>query len=87
MKDAYEVLHQKEADLERIRREIESLTITASLLAEDDLSFFEPDRALEAQNKKPVKKTIPPHPQATGTEGKASIAPRATFWSAFKRRL
>jgi hypothetical protein len=86
MKDAYQVLYQKEADLERVRREIESLTITASLLAEDDLSFFEPDKAPESQRKRPVKTTIASHPEATGTDGKPSIAPRGTFWSAFRRK-
>jgi hypothetical protein len=42
MKNAYEVLYQKEADLARVRREVESLTIAASLLADDDLSFVPP---------------------------------------------
>ena len=38
MKDAYELLHQKEADLARVRKEIESLNIVAPLLAEDRTS-------------------------------------------------
>jgi hypothetical protein len=35
MKDAYEVLQQKEADLARVRHEIESLQVVASLLSVD----------------------------------------------------
>jgi hypothetical protein len=35
MKDAYEVLKQKEADLSRVRREVESLRIVAPLLLDD----------------------------------------------------
>ena len=36
MKDAYLVLEQKEADLARVRQEIESLRIVASLLEKTD---------------------------------------------------
>jgi hypothetical protein len=35
MKDAYEVLQQKEADLARVRKETESLRLVAPLLCED----------------------------------------------------
>ena len=50
MKDAYDVLKQKEADLARVRHEVESLRIVGPLLADDldsdqsdktDLSFAE----------------------------------------------
>jgi hypothetical protein len=42
MKDAYAVLEQKEADLARVRQEIESLKIVASLLEKtDDLPDLE----------------------------------------------
>jgi hypothetical protein len=42
MKDAYAVLEQKEADLARVRLEIESLRIVASLLEKtDDLPDLE----------------------------------------------
>jgi hypothetical protein len=42
MKDAYAVLEQKEADLARVRQEIESLRIVASLLEKtDDLPDLE----------------------------------------------
>lgn len=36
MKNAYEVLHQKEAELAQIRKQVESLHIAATLLAEND---------------------------------------------------
>jgi hypothetical protein len=35
MKNAYEVLQQKETDLARVRHEIESLWIVASLLSDE----------------------------------------------------
>jgi hypothetical protein len=35
MKNAYEVLQQKETDLARVRHEIESLRIVASLLSDE----------------------------------------------------
>jgi hypothetical protein len=38
MKDAYEHLHQKESDLARVRKEVESLNIVAPLLADDRTS-------------------------------------------------
>lgn len=36
MKDAKEVLHQKEAELARVRKEVESLNLVVRLLADDD---------------------------------------------------
>ena len=38
MKDAYEVLQQKQTDLARVRKEIDSLNIVARLLSDDDTS-------------------------------------------------
>jgi hypothetical protein len=35
MKDAYELLQQKQAELARVRKEIESLNIVAPLLSDD----------------------------------------------------
>ena len=36
MKDAYKVLHQKEAELASVRKEVESLNLVVRLLADDD---------------------------------------------------
>ena len=58
MKDVFDVLHQKQADLARVRLEVDSLRIAAPLLAEDD-----------AENKKPVQTTSSLFAEATGTGG------------------
>jgi hypothetical protein len=79
MRDAYELLYQKEADLNRLRREIESLTIVAPLLAEDNVSFYAPD----GQKKKPAEKAISSLPES---RSQTPVAPRARFWTGLKRR-
>ena len=38
MKDAYELLRQKQAELARVRKEIESLNIVAPLLSDERIS-------------------------------------------------
>jgi hypothetical protein len=88
MKDAYEVLYQKEADLARVRQEIESLTIVASMLAEDDLGFLDPDRGPDAQNKKRPQKAVSLRSDAgpTETDSRSPIAQRIGFWGSLKRR-
>ena len=43
MRDAYDVLKQKKADLARVRHEVESLRIVASLLL-DDLNSGQSDK-------------------------------------------
>jgi hypothetical protein len=82
MKNAYEVLYHKEAALARVRREIESLTITAQLLADDALSFVSPDSASDEQNRKPSQKAVSAQPVAapTGTDGEPFVWPRTGFW-------
>jgi hypothetical protein len=86
MKNAYEVLYQKEADLVRVRREIESLTIVASMLGDGDISFFDPSKAPDGQNRKPAEKAIlsSSDTQATGTG--PLIARRQGFWGSLKRK-
>jgi hypothetical protein len=88
MKNAYEVLYQREADLTRVRREIESLTIAASLLADDESSFFDPGMGPEGQNKKRAEKVISPPSgsEATGTDSRSAIPRRPGFWGSLKRR-
>jgi hypothetical protein len=53
MKDPKQVLQQKEAELARVRKEIDSLNTVAPLLAEDDrTSPDDPPRIRERSNKK-----------------------------------
>jgi hypothetical protein len=83
MKNAYEVLYQKEADLARVRREIESLTLAAPLLADDVLSFVYPETAPSEQNRKSPQKAVSPQPvetEPTGTDGEPFVWPRPGFW-------
>ena len=84
MKDAYEVLYQKEADVARLRREIESLTVAARLLAEDDLTFVYPGKAPDEQKRKPSQKEVSPEP--TGTDGGNLVRPRSGFWGSLTHR-
>jgi hypothetical protein len=86
MKDAYELLQQKETDLARVRHEIDSLRIVAPLLS-DDLAFEESTN-FEEPTKKPARsaeETLNSDPEkATGTEGLfSSINParRSRFWN------
>jgi predicted phosphoribosyltransferase len=83
MKDAYEILHEKEADLARVRREIDSLTIAASLLVDDGISNG--NGATVAQEKKSVRSVTSPEPVASA-EAQAFVWPRSGFWSALKLR-
>jgi hypothetical protein len=64
MKDVYEVLHQKEADLARVRREIESLHLVASLLS-DDLTSEEQTKKKESSAEKTWDRG--PGPMGSGT--------------------
>jgi len=90
MKDAYEVLYQKEADLARVHEEIESLKVVASLLAEE-LAFDNPSQSLDGQNKKPsssaeMATSSQPNSEATGTLGAFSVGRRPRFWNPLRRR-
>ena len=84
MKDAYEVLYQKEAELARVRKQIESLTLSAQLLADDHASSFDQVGASEAQNKKPAQKVTSPEPTATDSE--PFVWPRLGFWGSLRIR-
>ena len=83
MKDAYEVLQQKESDLARVRHELESLRIAASLLS-DNLSSGELPRKRESSG----EKTSDRGPEATGTDGlfSSNDNSRPTFWDSLTRR-
>lgn len=85
MKDAYELLHQKEAELVRLRQEVESLRTTASLLGEN----AGPDNALQIaapQAKRPAVQAFVTHApvRATGTKGRRRLPRRPSFWDFLK---
>ena len=85
MKNAYEVLLQKETDLARVRHEIESLWIVAPLLS-DEL----PSEELSKKCAGSAEETLDPGSEkATGTDGLSSSinpAPRLRFWNPLKRQ-
>ena len=70
MKDAYDVLKQKEADLARVRHEIESLRIVASLLL-DDLNSDQSDttHSTLTDDLLNIARQHDPDLEATGTDG------------------
>ena len=83
MKDAYEVLYHKEAALTRVRREIESLTIAAPLLADEVLSLVHPDGARDEENRKPSQKAVSLPSigtEPTGTDGEPFVWSPPGFW-------
>ncbi len=69
MKDVQELLTEKETELERLRKEVESLHAVIPLLADDS---FEPE-----SDRKPVSSV-----QATGTDGLSSSMgnSKPKFW-------
>ena len=83
MKDAYEVLTQKEADLSRVRHEIESLRTVAPLLV-DDLNSNDSDQMhlISAEKTDEISDSV-----GAGTDGpRSSVAiSHAAFWNALKR--
>ena len=75
MRDAYDVLKQKEADLDRVRHQVESLRIVAALLA-DDLDSDQSDKTDLSSAEKTedyllhiVRKKAGPDLEPTGTAG------------------
>jgi hypothetical protein len=82
MKNANEVLQQKEAELARVRHEIESLKIVVPLLSDEDLSSDDPDLSSDNLTEKlltDIEETICSMP--TGTDGMfSSISSRPRFW-------
>jgi len=83
MKDAYSVLEKKEADLARVRQEIESLRMVASLLV-DDLNSTDSD---QTHLTSPEKTDDLPDLEATGTDGLfSSVATSgSSLWKVLKR--
>lgn len=85
MKNAYEVLEQKETDLACVRHEIECLRIVAALLT-DEL----PSEELIKKRASSAEETLDSGSEkATGTDGLFSSmnpAPRPGFWNTLKRQ-
>lgn len=88
MKDAYEVLYQKEADLVRVRQEVESLRIVASLLIDDESA----DDPIQSSDRRPAMPAadaaLAAHLEAaaTGTDGSSPIPHEPGFWKSLKSR-
>lgn len=87
MKDAYDVLKQKEAELARVRHEIESLRIVASLLLDEinsDQSETTPSNLTDGLLdivRRPDRDL-----KATGTDGLFSFSnARPGLWNKLKR--
>jgi len=83
MKDAYEVLRQKEAEAARLRHEIASLQIVAPLLS-DDSHTDHPHEKREGSEE--GSSASLPDPEAAPTNGRSSSAatPRANLWKVLK---
>ena len=84
MKDVYEVLQQKEADLARVRREIESLRVVAALPSDDVSS----DELMKKRSSAEKTLDSDPDSEATGTDDLFSAIPgsRPSFWKTLTRR-
>jgi hypothetical protein len=95
MKDAYEVLYRKEADLVRVRQEIDSLALVASLLAEEGENAAERELVEGEPDKKPSgfegQAFLPlPGSEATGTDGQSDVSgiwrTKKSFWNVLTGR-
>ena len=84
MRDAYEVLRQKEADVARVRHEIESLLLTASLLRDQPTSD---NPNAQRENSTEMRSEHDPDSTVIGTNGLLSSMSdsRPRFWRVFKR--
>jgi hypothetical protein len=85
MKNAYEVLRQKEVELARVRHEIASLRIAAPLLsAEFPDENPEPTDETDVEDK---RNEVPTESEATGTDGFPTFAAvsRPRIWNVLKR--
>ncbi len=84
MRDAYEVLHQKETELARVRREVASLRVVVPLLSSDSSDkSSEP----ESQSAEEDSADASADREATGTDGLSSFAAssRPNLWNVLKR--
>ena len=89
MKDAYEVLQQKQTDLARVRKEIDSLNIVARLLSDDDTSdnpIQKPKEAPPSSLSDTISRLSDSGP-ATNVDSLFSTVEtsRSGFWGSLKR--
>ncbi len=90
MKNAYEVLSEREAELARLRKEIESLNIVARLLEDDGDKESEPGRSTDSSKlASPLSETISRLSDAAATNAEnlfsTGAGSRQGFWSVLKR--
>lgn len=81
MKDAYDVLHQKESELARVRQEIDSLRIVASLLAEDPPSDSDETTLSSAEKPDDIRLDL----EAVTRDGLFSSLGRSGLWKVLTR--
>jgi hypothetical protein len=82
MKNAHEVLRQKEEDLVRVRKEVDSLRLIAPMLGDDGGSA-----GRDAASADDTSSDAHHGSEATGTDGPFSSASssRPRFWNSLKR--
>ena len=82
MRDAYEVLYQKEADLVRVRQEVESLRVAAPLLSDEDTG----SKVEELHQRKPSEAALQSYSEdaATGTDSLFPSSRQPSFWEFLK---
>ena len=83
MRDAYQLLEEKEADLARVRHEIESLRIVSPLLTDD--VHIEPDPSKKRDNSSEKAEEEKLESKATGTDGLPVPESKHKFWNVLKR--
>lgn len=85
MRDAYEVLYQKEADLVRVRQEVESLRMVATMLT-DDTNADQQGMTRDGDQSKPAEPAfiVQSEIAATGTDGPLSNRRQPSFWEFLK---
>jgi hypothetical protein len=90
MKSADDVLRQKEADLARVRHEIDNLKIVAALLADDDSDVDQLNHSSNGAGGNLLiseEEAIGAPAEATGTDGLSSSVShhRPKRWNVLKR--
>jgi hypothetical protein len=87
MQNVYEVLQQKQAELARVRKEIECLNIVAALVSDDRTSDDSAPNSGESPAS-PLTETISRLSDSAATNVDnlfASAATRSSLWKALKR--